>query len=195
MIGANPYTKYLGKEDVMQAEIARFIALNHPDLLWWHTVNEGKRTPFEQFKFKQLGGKPGVSDFVILEPSNFSSGLMIEIKYGVNKCTKDQVDFLIQSAKKGFTASVVYDYHQDATSLISRHMKSGICIPGDGIVLIRKGIESVVPFVSAYQVLCKKEKAELDKDKAKKAFTAHAKAKFGTGIKKEKVKSKLFKSP
>ena len=191
MNGTNPYTKYLGKEDVMQAEIARFIGRKYPDLLWWHTVNEGKRSDFEQFKFKELGGKSGVSDFVIIQPSHFSNGLMMEIKWGKNGCTKDQVTFLIQSARKGFTAAVVYDYHQDATSLITRHVESGVILPKDGILLIKKGIESVVPFADAYKVLCGKEKAELDKEKIKKSITAQAKAKFGTGIRKEK----LFKSP
>lgn len=191
MSKANPYQKYLGKEDVMQAEIVRVLSLKYPKLFWWHTVNEGERTSFEQYKFKELGGKSGVSDFVILEVTDFSLGLMMEIKWGKNACTSSQVDFLIESAKRGYTAAVVYDHAEEAIKLIDLHLNKGAGIPGDGILLIKNGETKVIPFDQAHQVLMKKSKAKDEKQKAKELFKAQAVKRFGDI---RKVSSKLFQS-
>jgi hypothetical protein len=179
MSRTNPYEKYLGKEDIMHAEIVRVIELRFPDLFWWHTPNEGKRSAFEQYKFKTLGGKKGVSDFVILEDSNFSKGLMMEIKYGGNGCSKAQVDFLIDSINKGYTSAVVYNHASDAISLLERHLGSGACFPLDGILLIKEGKESIIQIEQAHKVLMKKSTPVSDKQQAKKLFEAEAKKKFG----------------
>lgn len=190
MSKANPYQKYLGKEDVMQAEIVRVLSLKYPKLFWWHTVNEGERTSFEQYKFKELGGKSGVSDFVILEVTDFSLGLMMEIKWGKNACTREQVDFLIESAKRGYTAAVVYDYAEEAIKLIDLHLTKGAAIPGEGILLIKNRETKVIPFDQAHQVLMKKSKVKDEKQKAKELFKAQAVKRFGDI---GKVSSKLFK--
>lgn len=172
MAGQNPYDNYLSKEQVMQAEIARLLSLKHPDLFWWHTVNEGKRTPYEQYLFKKMGGMKGVADFVILEQGSFSKGLMMEIKWGKGVCTVDQVDFLIRSAKKGFTAAVVYDDARDALDLVDRYLKSGVIYPSDGILLVKKGKYETIPFDHAHRELCKKTKQEALQEKVVKLFNA-----------------------
>lgn len=188
MAGQNPYERYLSKEQVMQAETARLLALRFPNLFWWHTPNEGKRTPYEQYLFKQMGGLKGVSDFVVLEESNFSKGLMIEIKWGKNPCTIEQVDFLIRSAKKGFMAAVVWDDARDVLSLVEKHLAGGVGIPDEGIILIKGGKQSLVPFAEAHKVLCKKTKEEATVEKVKKMF--------GVKSKSKKVdRSKLFSHP
>ena len=175
----NGFEKYLGKEDVMQAEVVRVLSNKYPALMWWHTPNEGKRTPFEQYKFKELGGKKGVADFVILEEANFSKGLMIEIKFGRNGCSKDQVEFLIQAAQKGYTAAVVYDYAQDVIALVEQHLKSGLIFPMDGILLVKGGAQTVVPFADAQKVLCKKSSEATQKKAVQKMFREQAEKKFG----------------
>jgi len=190
MSKANPFDNHLTREDIMQSEIARLIYLQYPDLHWFHCPNEGKRTPFERYKFKKMGSRAGVSDFVIIEESNFSKGLMLEIKCGVNACTSDQVDFLIRSAEKGYTSAVVYDHPLDAFELIKDHMGSGISLPTDGIVLVKEGKRSFVPLFEAHKVLCKKDSKKSDKERVKKLFADQAKKRFG--VVKE---SKLFQSP
>jgi hypothetical protein len=175
----NPYEKYLGKEDVMQAEVCRVLSLKYLDLFWWHTPNEGVRSEFEQYKFKQLGGYSGIADLAILEEGNFSKGLMIELKWGANACSKAQVDFLIKSAKKGYTASVVYDYASDVLDLIDLHLSKGAGIPEDGIILVKGGKRTVVPLEDAHTVLRKRSAEKTDLQKAKKLFADKAKAKFG----------------
>jgi len=183
----NPFDRFLSKEQVMQAEVARRLSIEHPDVFWWHTHNEGKKSPFEQYLFKKMGGHSGVSDFVILEESNFSKGLMLELKFGANKCTRNQVEFMKHAAKKGFTCCVVYNHHQDAVNIINRHLGSGIGIlPNDGILLVKGSVEKVIPFSQALDVLCSKSK---EKEQVKKLFSKKASSKFG-----KSVPGKLFQS-
>ena len=54
----NPFAKYLGKEDVLQNQVMRYIGLKYPKTLFTHVANEGKRTPFEQYKMKYLPSLP-----------------------------------------------------------------------------------------------------------------------------------------
>ena len=38
----NPFAKYLGKEDVLQNQVMRYIGLKYPGALYTHVANEGK---------------------------------------------------------------------------------------------------------------------------------------------------------
>lgn len=189
MNGTKSFRDYLGKEDIMHSEIVKGIRFTYQDLFWWHTPNEGKRSEFEQYKFKQLGGDSGIADFVILEESNFSKGLMMEVKCGKNKCTQKQVDFLLRSIKKGYTAIVVYDSAADALDFISQHLKTGLGIPSDGIILIKGGNKSVVPIDQASETLCPKKRASDDKKKLLKLMDKQRSSKFGKALPN---KGKLF---
>jgi hypothetical protein len=90
----NPFAKYLGKEDVLQNQVMRYIGLKYPKTLFTHVANEGKRTPFEQYKMKYLGTKPGIPDIMIFEPNETKNGLAIELKAGYNKPTPNQLKWL-----------------------------------------------------------------------------------------------------
>tara|TARA_R100000734_G_C3314148_1_gene105650 strand:+ start:1153 stop:1524 length:372 start_codon:yes stop_codon:yes gene_type:complete len=87
---ANPYYKYLGKEDILQNNVMTYLKLQYPYALFTHIPNEGKRTKFEQFKLKYLGTKPGVPDVMIFTPNKNRNGLAIELKAGYNKPTENQ---------------------------------------------------------------------------------------------------------
>ncbi len=97
----NPYSKYLGKEDIMQNRVMRYLEDNYPDALFTHVSNEGKRSPFEQYKMKYLGTKAGVPDVMIFTPNNKYNGLAIELKAGYNKPTENQKKWLkwLENAK------------------------------------------------------------------------------------------------
>lgn len=86
----NPFYKFLGKEDHLQNMVINYIKLQHPNALVIHPFNEGRRTPFERFKFKFLGGVAGVPDVLIFTPNQNKNGLAIELKVGRNKPTKNQ---------------------------------------------------------------------------------------------------------
>ena len=70
----NPYSKYLGKEDILQNQVMRYIGLKYPKALFTHVANEGKRTKFEQYKLKYLGTKPGIPDIMIFNPKKMRIG-------------------------------------------------------------------------------------------------------------------------
>ena len=90
----NPYAKYLGKEDILQNQVMRYIGLKYPGTLYTHVANEGKRTRFEQYKMKYLGTKAGIPDIMIFNPNNTKNGLAIELKAGYNKPTENQKRWL-----------------------------------------------------------------------------------------------------
>ena len=67
-----------------------YISSVHPKIFAIHVPNEGKRSPFERYKFKYLGGVSGVPDILIFHQNDFKAGLAIELKAGYNKPTDNQ---------------------------------------------------------------------------------------------------------
>ena len=90
----NPYQKYLKGEDQLQRAVINYISMQYPNAIFTHPMNEGKRTPFEQYKMKYLGAKPGIPDLLIFTPNANRSGLAIELKYKYNKPTPNQIKWL-----------------------------------------------------------------------------------------------------
>ena len=58
------FESYLGKEDHLQHQIITWLRLQHPKIVFHHSPNEGRRTPFEQFKYKYLGSDAGFPDLI-----------------------------------------------------------------------------------------------------------------------------------
>ena len=86
----NPFERYLSKEDKLQRQVMDYVANEYPNVYCIHVANEGKRSHFERYKFKYLGGKAGVPDVLIFKKNEFKSGLAIELKVGYNKHTKER---------------------------------------------------------------------------------------------------------
>ena len=42
-----------------------YIKMQYPGAFAIHVPNEGKRSPFERYKFKYLGGTPGIPDILV----------------------------------------------------------------------------------------------------------------------------------
>lgn len=93
-LSVNNFHKFLSKEDKLQNAVMSYINLQHPKVLTIHVPNEGRRTPYERFKFKYLGGKAGVPDILCFENRGGFSGLAIELKVGYNKPTESQLECL-----------------------------------------------------------------------------------------------------
>jgi len=49
MAKINPFQKYLKGEDLMQRAVINYIQMQYPDAIFTLPMNEGKRTPFEQY--------------------------------------------------------------------------------------------------------------------------------------------------
>lgn len=70
----------------------------HSDLLWWHTANEGKRTPRQGAALKQRGLLPGVSDFICVHGGEIFA---LEIKKPKKNPTESQLEFISRMRSAG----------------------------------------------------------------------------------------------
>ena len=106
----NGFYKYLTGEDHLQHSVINYLRMQYPKALWAHVPNEGRRSPFERFKFKHLGGKSGIPDLMIFTPNDYYNGLAIELKYKKNKPTENQRVWLIQLEDNKWKSIWLNDY-------------------------------------------------------------------------------------
>jgi len=118
----NPFKKYLGKEDKLQSNVMRYIAFTYPYAVFSHISNEGKRSPFERYKMKYLGAKPGIPDIMIFNPNKKYNGLAIELKVGYNKPTESQKKWIDDLNKLNWKATWSNDFDQ-IINLIDSYFK------------------------------------------------------------------------
>lgn len=119
----NPFVKYLGKEDLLQNKIMTYLQTKYSDVYAIHVPNEGKRTPFMQFKFKYLGGKRGIPDILIFHQNKEGKcGLAIELKVGYNKPTKNQFEALESLKKANWECHWLNDYEK-TIQIINEYFK------------------------------------------------------------------------
>lgn len=119
----NPFDKYLTPEDHEHIMVVKYMKSKHPDLLFFHVPNEGKKSAFERYKTSIMGAKKGIADFLLLEPNNGKHGLFIELKapsrQRINKNTgkivkvahgkpsPEQLDFIAEAIGRGYDAKCV----------------------------------------------------------------------------------------
>ena len=119
---ANPYEKYLGKEDILQHQVMKYLETKYPKVYAIHVPNEGKRSTFERFKFKYLGGKPGVPDILIFRAGGKEKyGLAIELKIGYNKPTENQFKALNDLKRENWEVHWSNDYEK-TISIIDEYL-------------------------------------------------------------------------
>lgn len=118
----NPFEKYLSKEDKLQNAVMTYLSTQYPDVFAIHVPNEGKRTPFERYKFKYLGGMSGVPDILIFHQNDFKAGLAIELKVGYNKPTPNQKKCLKSLENANWDAYWVNNF-DDAKEIIDNYLK------------------------------------------------------------------------
>ena len=121
----NGFYKYLGKEDHLQHLVMNYLAVQYPETLSIHVPNEGKRSPFMQYKFKYLGGMSGIPDVIIFRGNSKYLGLAIELKIAPNKPTKNQKLFLDKLSYSGWYATWT-DNFEDAKSIINKYFKDDL---------------------------------------------------------------------
>ena len=141
----NKFYSYLTDEDKLNIEVGNYLTNQYPDVLWWHTPNEGKRTNFERYKAVLLGMKKGVPDITIAEPKFIKknnglafvyAGLYIELKVEREKvsavrknktiqksrASDSQKDFLEILNKKRYKAVICYNFNE-AKKIIDEYLK------------------------------------------------------------------------
>lgn len=117
---ANPFEKYLGKEDKLQSSIIKYLDYKHKDIIYTHPSNEGKRTAYERFKLKILGVKAGVPDLLIFNPNKNYNGLAIELKIKYNKATPSQIKWLQDLELCGWFCTIGRDF-DSVVELINKY--------------------------------------------------------------------------
>lgn len=94
-----------------------------PDLkLLFHIPNGGKRNAAEAARFKAMGVKAGVPDLCLPVPMNGYAGLYIEIKYGKNKTTDKQDEWIKALRQQGYKVTVCYG-GEEATKELETYLQ------------------------------------------------------------------------
>lgn len=118
--------KYAKKsEDTEQISVmnwAHWHTGEYPALKWLHHIpNGGSRNQLEAKKLKEMGVKPGVADLFLPCPKGCYHGMYIEMKFGNNRHTDRQKEFLADMAETGYFVVTCYSY-EDAKRMLKEYV-------------------------------------------------------------------------
>lgn len=109
-------------EQVKLFRWVQFISAKHPPVaLLFHIPNGGKRNSIEAAHLKQQGVRAGVPDLFLPVSSGKYHGLFIELKYGKNKPTPKQTEWLRNLSKQSYAVKVCYGW-EDAAETICKYL-------------------------------------------------------------------------
>ncbi len=104
---------------------AEYQANAHPELRFmYHIANEGKRSRTAGGRLRAVGMKRGVPDICLPAPRGNYHGLYVEMKFGKNKPTKEQLNYLIFLNSQGYFVKVCYSA-DEAIKTIAEYLKLG----------------------------------------------------------------------
>ena len=95
-------------ESAEQAKLFQLCRFTQRHKYLFHIPNGGSRNPIEAHNLKLQGVKSGVPDLFYPVPNKKYHGLFIEMKYGKNKPTKPQKEWLEYLNSVGYLAVVCY---------------------------------------------------------------------------------------
>ena len=102
---------------------AAFVRGRFPEIdLLYHIPNGGSRNRLEAANLKRQGVKAGVPDLCLPVARGGFHGLYIEMKYGKNKPSKNQKQWLSDLRKQGYAAEVCYGWEQ-AAEMITKYLE------------------------------------------------------------------------
>lgn len=141
-------------EQINVMEWARWNVNKYPELKWIHHIpNGGSRNKREAVKLKQMGVKAGVSDICLPYPKGIYCGLYIEMKFGNNRKTAEQKEFLQDMANAGHFVATCYSA-EDAVNVIITYLdqetmrfydENAILIAKNGIISEVRGTRMNIP--------------------------------------------------
>lgn len=110
-------------EATEQATLIQWCNLNkcvYPELgLIFHVPNGGQRNKTEARRLKAEGVKAGVPDLFLPVARGKFHGLFIEMKYGNNKATPKQREWIIELNNQGYYAVVCNGFDEAKTTIES----------------------------------------------------------------------------
>lgn len=88
---------------------ADFMKTEYPELdMMFHIPNGGSRNKLEAANLKKQGVRAGVPDICLPVARGGYHGLFIELKFGKNKTTAKQDEWLSKLNEKGYAVAVCY---------------------------------------------------------------------------------------
>ena len=100
-------TVYASSEDAEQEAVVEYCDLLHIPIV--HIPNEGKRSLSYAARMKRMGLRSGFPDLLVPLARGGYHGLFIEMKYGKNKTTKEQKEWLERLSAEGYACAVCYN--------------------------------------------------------------------------------------
>ena len=98
---------YASSEDAEQEAVVEYCDLLHIPIV--HIPNEGKRSLSYAARMKRMGLRSGFPDLLVPLARGKYHGLFIEMKYGKNKTTKEQKEWLERLSAEGYACAVCYN--------------------------------------------------------------------------------------
>ena len=98
---------YASSEDAEQEAVVEYCDLLHIPIV--HIPNEGKRSLSYAARMKRMGLRSGFPDLLVPLTRGGYHGLFIEMKYGKNKTTKEQKEWLERLSAEGYACAVCYN--------------------------------------------------------------------------------------
>ena len=124
--GITDMPKNLQHEAAEQAALFSWAAMmeeRFPELkMMYHIPNGGSRNRLEAANLKRQGVKAGVPDVHLPVPRGKFHGLYVEMKYGDNKPTEKQKEWLFSLKEQGYATAVCYSW-EEAAGLIMTYLK------------------------------------------------------------------------
>jgi hypothetical protein len=111
----------IGKEDTQLIVLMDWIRFNKLDDVTFHCANERSTTPQAGALLKRKGVLAGVSDVIMMKPSQRWHGLAIELKVKGGKTSPAQYKFLAALNREGYCAKVCYSA-DEAILLIKNYL-------------------------------------------------------------------------
>lgn len=113
-------------EEDMQIACVTWFTYTHQKLapLLHHSPNGGRRDSREAARFKAMGVRPGFPDLFLYVARHGYHGLAIELKYGRNKQTPQQVEMQALLESQGFKYLVCYSY-DEFTEAVNEYLTEG----------------------------------------------------------------------
>jgi len=121
MRGKSGFWKYVKGETQLQVSVTQYLSIRN--ILFHHSPNEGKRSPFEQFLVKIMGTKSGFPDLEIFPTEPDNPPIYMELKYGKNIPTEQQKHWLGSLAYLGYRCYIVYTFESAEAIINELHDK------------------------------------------------------------------------
>lgn len=116
----------MSPEAKLQTACVRWFRYAYPQhrMLFFAIPNGGSRNLIEASNLKLQGVVAGVSDTFLTVPKGKHHGLYIEFKYGKNKLSDLQSEFLKQVEQQGYATATVYSF-DEFSKIIKNYFNEG----------------------------------------------------------------------